>query len=424
MTSNEYLKQIEQILKDALKGKQVTDLPNVDELPEDLKEIGELFNTFIHNINESKEFVRQLSSGNLSAETPSRKNHVAGPLKEIHSQLISMSVNIKDLTEGKIVSKLYYPGELFENYNKLIDMTGRLLKDNCNDGPSSISSWKYHQVLSAINQLSTMIVQYDNTGKLVFANVAAKKKLMGIEQLPENKISEKDNLISYLGQFTPIIQEMKPHEAFGKKFPVKKELYDKGSDTWYSINTDISNQSDGTTGVLHMIDDISEWKYNEQELKNEASLDPLTSAYTRKFGDKKFQELINKRSSSCNCVAFVDMDGLKHINDTYGHTEGDFAIKTVATVLMSNVRDTDWVVRYGGDEFLILFKDCNEEVAKKIISRMYEQLDDLNSSFNKPYEIQFSVGLVQIEKDMDDIQSIVNLVDEKMYDNKLARKSK
>lgn len=424
MNCDELLKQIEQTLSDALKGKKVTNQLKVEDFPEDMRAVGELFNTFINDVSECKEFINDIVNGNLDVQPPSRQNFIAGPLKELHSQLISMSVNIKDLTDGKMVSKLYYPGTMFENYNKLIDLISGLLKGSIENTPDTISSWRYHQVLSAINQLSTMVVQYDNKGKLVFANFTAKKNLAGIEQLPDNRIPEDDNLISYLGKFTSVINEMKPHEVFTRKFPVREELHDEKSDKWYSINTDISSQSDGTTGVIHMIDDISEWKYNEQELKNEASLDPLTSAYTRKVGNKKFQELINQRKTSCNCVGFVDMDGLKQINDNYGHTEGDFAIKTVATVLMSKVRETDWVVRYGGDEFLILFKDCKEEAARKIISRMYEQLDDINKSLKKPYSIQFSTGLIQIDSHMDDIQSVVNIIDEKMYQHKMERKSR
>ena len=413
---------MEKILSSMMRGKRVRDLITISNVPEELKSFTEAFNKFVGDIVECQDFTDSLVNGNIDTDPPSRSNYAAGPLKELHSQLISMSVNIKDLCSGKMVSKLYYPGELFDNYNKLISMVIDMMKENDKVNNQAVSSWTYHQVLSAINQLTTMVLQYDDKGKLVFANMTAQNKLQDISQLPKVDKPLENDLITYLAKFTKIINRIKPHETFDSRFPVKTEIQDKKTDRWYSVLTDMAHLTDGRIGVIHMIDDISEWKYNEQELKNEASLDPLTSAYTRKVGNKRFQEMIINRKSSDNCVGFVDMDGLKKINDNYGHTEGDFAIKTVATVLMSKVRDSDWVIRYGGDEFLILFQNCKEPDAELVISRMYEQLDDLNKSMNKPYEIQFSAGLTYIEDDMDDMQAIIDIIDEKMYNNKIKRK--
>lgn len=424
MTKNEVILKIEQILKAMIGGKRSYELITIEDIPEDMVGFIEIFNKFIGDIVECQGFIDSLASGNLDAETPSRGNYASGSLKELHSQLISMSVNIKDLSEGKIVSKLYYPGELFENYNSLIATVSNLMNDENNNSTQGVSSWKYHQVLSAINQLNTMVVQYDNAGQLIFANLTAQKKLTGIDNLPKVDKPIENDLHSYLGKFTNIIKRMKHHEVFGSRFPVIVEIQDKKNDTWYSVHTDVAKLTDGTIGVIHMIDDITQWKYTEQELKNEASYDPLTSAYTRKVGNKKLQEMINLRKTQDNCVGFVDMDDLKRINDNYGHIEGDFAIKTVATILMSTVRDTDWVIRYGGDEFLILFENCTEEDAEKSIDRMYDQLEDLSKSIDKPYKIQFSIGHMYINEDMSSIQQVIDSVDEKMYQNKLERKQK
>ncbi len=424
MTRDELIAKMEQTLSTMTKNKRVKDKILLNEVPDEMMSFAVVFNEFINDVDECRDFIESIITGDLDADPPCRTNYLASPLKELHSQLISMSVNIKDLYSGKMVSKLYYPGELFENYNKLITLVTNLMKGNDQTDSQNVSSWTYHQVLAAVNQLTTMVLQYNDEGMLVFANVTAKNALNEIEQLPETDKPLKNDLLSYLGKFTNIIKRIKPHEFFGTRFPVKAELMDKKTDRWYSIHTDIAKLTDGKLGVIHMIDDISEWKYNEQELKNEASLDPMTSAFTRKIGEKIFQEMIAARKTSDNCVGFADLDGLKHINDNYGHTEGDFALKTVATVLMSAVRDTDRVIRYGGDEFLILFKDCTEDAAENIIYRMYEQLDDINQSIDKPYEIQFSTGLAHINENMDDMQDIIDIIDSKMYNNKLSRKEK
>lgn len=422
MTKDELIRKIEQMLTSVTKGEKVTDLIPLEDVPDEMQSLAEIFNKFAVDLAECQDFVDAINEGDLEAEPPSRANYMSGPIKELHSQLLSLSLNIKELNEGKMVSKLYYPGELYTNYNELITMVSGLMEGKEQPENNNVSSWKYHQVLSAVNQLTTMVVQYDDTGRLVFANMTAKNKLNDVEVLPYTDKPRPNDLLSYLGKFTSIIKRLKPHDLFGSRFPVTAEVHDRKTDIWYSIHTDVARLTDGRIGVIHMIDDISEWKYNEEELRTAASLDPLTSAYTRKVGDKRFQDMIDQRHVSDNCVGFVDLDGLKQINDNYGHTEGDFAIKAVASILMSTIRDTDWVVRYGGDEFLILFKDCTEPGAAKIIARMYDQLNDINNSINKPYEIQFSAGLTHIDKDMDNIQMIVDIVDEKMYKNKIKRK--
>jgi diguanylate cyclase (GGDEF)-like protein len=421
MNKDELIKQTEEMLSAMNSGKRVRDFIPLEQVPNDLLPFAEAVNKFVGDIVECQDFTIALSNGELQTTPPPRSNYTAGPLKELQSQFIGMSMNMKELSEGKVVSKLYYPGELFENYNKVITAISSNMQENDLTTTRNVSSWSYHQVLAAINQLTTMVVQYNNEGTLVFANMTAKNGLTDIQQLPNATKPKADDLLSYLGKFTSIIRRMKHHEVLGSRFPVQAEIHDLKTSQWYAVHTDVAHLTDGSIGIIHMIDDITEWKLNEQELRNEAALDPLTSVFTRKIGDKKFQEMINNRATENNCVGFIDLDGLKRINDNFGHTEGDFAIRTVAEILMTTVRETDVVVRYGGDEFLILFKDCMESDARHIISRMYDHLDEMNNSSKKPYAIQFSVGFTFIDKTMDDMAEIINLIDEKMYNDKLEK---
>ena len=427
MTNEELLIEIERLLSLILQGKRKNVQLSAADVSEENIPLVDAFNKLVNDISEAGEFVNEIVNGNLDAPPPSRTNYVTGPLKELHSQLTSMSLNIKDLSDGKVVSKLYFPGELFDNYNQLINIVKELMKDHDESGNQSasqnVTSWSYHQVLAAVNQLKTIVIQYDEKGKLMFANLAAKSTLAAIEQLPEVEKAEPDDLLTYLGKFTNILKRMKPHEILGTRFPVNAEIHDLKTDMWYSVTTDVAHLTDDRIGVIHMIDDINEWKYIEQELRDEASLDPLTSAYTRKAGFKQFQEIIETRREVESCVGMIDLNKLKHINDNFGHTDGDFAIKTVATVMLSSVRNTDYVIRYGGDEFIILFINCSLAAAEKSISRIHDLLKDLNSSIDKPYKIGVSAGVVRIDEDMDDAELIIEAADAKMYENKQKQKS-
>jgi len=172
-----------------------------------------------------------------------------------------------------------------------------------------------------------------------------------------------------------------------------------------------------------MIDNISEWKSHENSLKQTAVTDPLTGVYNRGFGLKTLEEAIfDAKNGTPFCAAFIDLDGLKVINDVYGHNSGDYAIRTVCDALSTSVRDRDIVCRFGGDEFIIIFKNCTEPVAQQAIKRMIKKLDDINMSGQNGFDLEFSHGIIEIDGSCDDMQDLIEEMDQIMYKNKAARK--
>jgi len=127
--------------------------------------------------------------------------------------------------------------------------------------------------------------------------------------------------------------------------------------------------------------------------------DTLTGTYSRSVGLKALRKIMDESPGSGpkNCAAFIDLDGLKIINDQYGHLAGDFAIKTVADILIEGTRSSDMVCRYGGDEFLVLFRRCDLEAAEAAVHRMKDKLRVINQAPQRPYLIDFSWGLAEVE---------------------------
>ena len=107
-------------------------------------------------------------------------------------------------------------------------------------------------------------------------------------------------------------------------------------------------------------------------LERSARTDGLTGLYNRKFLEESVEKIVNqaKRANISYGVLMADIDYFKMINDTYGHDVGDEAIKVVASTLSENVRNSDFVIRYGGEEFIVLLYNCDAdyivEVAEKI----------------------------------------------------------
>lgn len=169
-------------------------------------------------------------------------------------------------------------------------------------------------------------------------------------------------------------------------------------------------------------------KKANEELQNLSLMDELTGLYNRRgffLHAEQQLRLFRSRSSERSLWLMVgDMDGLKHINDTYGHPEGSAAIKKVGEILTQTFRDADILARPGGDEFTALILNTLDDVARKVPERLHANLAEYNSESGKPYTLGISIGLVKAN--FDDETTIADLVkkaDEAMYEDKRRRKN-
>jgi len=105
-----------------------------------------------------------------------------------------------------------------------------------------------------------------------------------------------------------------------------------------------------------------------QVLEKSARTDPLTGLFNRKFLEESIDKIVqqSKRTNISYGILMVDIDFFKMVNDTYGHDVGDEAIKIIANTLVENTRDSDYVIRYGGEEFVVLLYNCDAKYILKI----------------------------------------------------------
>jgi diguanylate cyclase (GGDEF)-like protein len=153
--------------------------------------------------------------------------------------------------------------------------------------------------------------------------------------------------------------------------------------------------------------------------------DSLTGLYNRIGFQRRFKILCKKPEYRNLPVTVImsDLDGLKYINDNFGHAEGDNAISTVARVLNASTPDDALCVRFGGDElFAVIFGVCNPD---DIMERINDYLDIYNKTSNKPYKVSSSCGvLTSILNDNFSLTQALKEADEKMYTIKKERKAK
>jgi diguanylate cyclase (GGDEF)-like protein/PAS domain S-box-containing protein len=169
--------------------------------------------------------------------------------------------------------------------------------------------------------------------------------------------------------------------------------------------------------------DITTRKLQEEHLKDMAILDELTGLYNR----RGFMALANqhikhaRRSKRRAMLVFADLNGLKRINDTHGHADGDRALIAAADVFMRTFRDSDVVARIGGDEFAVLALEADNESADAIRDRLRAALDSANRGRVRPYEISMSVGIVPFDPDQNaSVEELMSFADREMYVHKHA----
>lgn len=146
------------------------------------------------------------------------------------------------------------------------------------------------------------------------------------------------------------------------------------------------------------------------ELKIQSMVDELTGLYNRRGFVELSKKMIDaaRQAGGKLLVFYADLDGLKRINDVYGHDEGDAAISGAASVLTDTFRNKDIIARIGGDEFtVILHVSDTLEPESKILLRLREKLDEFNNYSGRPFSLSMSVGSSYFEpsgtKSLDDI---------------------
>ena len=170
---------------------------------------------------------------------------------------------------------------------------------------------------------------------------------------------------------------------------------------------------------------IKEQEHELNEIKLESNKDSLTGLYNRKFlynyiNKMRIEE--NRRENFSFALIFIDLDNFKPINDNLGHEEGDKVLKEVANILKENFRKDDFIIRFGGDEFIILINLQNNHISsiKKIINSLRKRVEE---KLNK-YNLSFSYGIAIYPKDGKNLSTLLKKADIEMYEEKKKRKLK
>jgi diguanylate cyclase (GGDEF)-like protein len=157
-------------------------------------------------------------------------------------------------------------------------------------------------------------------------------------------------------------------------------------------------------------------------LQNAAFTDPLTGAYNHRYFRNELECILDKQSDTLVSLIMLDLNDLKIINDTYGHTKGDYVLQQIATVLKQNVRGMDIVSRYGGDEFAVILPGADTEEALLVAQRVETAVAE--HCFLENFQVTASWGAITTRgRDVVSVNSFIDMADAKLYNMKKMRRT-
>ncbi len=276
------------------------------------------------------------------------------------------------------------------------------------------------------------ILSCDKKGNIKFVNT----KMMEILNLSSLEETKGINLLEYkllkkYGFSDKLKKSLKTGEPTtfetGYKSKWKKSA-------WLRVNINTYKEKGEVVGARITVDDITDKKIDEELLKKKIEKDPLTGAYNRNvLVDSILEDKLNESSikNLISCVAIVDIDDFKDINDSYGHRIGDYILKYFTERVKNELRKEDVLVRTGGDEFLIYLHDIkNEKNANYFIKRIFNKcsssyrIEDIIKGEKFSLSVSCSIGASFYPRDGENIEELMAMADTALYNVKDTGKSR
>ena len=165
---------------------------------------------------------------------------------------------------------------------------------------------------------------------------------------------------------------------------------------------------------------LSELKNTQEELKERAEKDYLTDLYNRRYLTSISNKLVKiaKRKNQSMCIILIDIDHFKKINDTHGHAIGDEVLKQMSSLLKENIRESDVLSRFGGEEFAILLPDTGKDAAFVLADKLRAIIEDRQFEFDEDIKLSITIsgGVDSVDINAEkNIEDAINRADKALY---------
>ncbi|MFW6229910.1 MAG: HD domain-containing phosphohydrolase, partial [Halanaerobium sp.] len=269
--------------------------------------------------------------------------------------------------------------------------------------------------LDALFENSTAaIIMADASFRIVDIN----NKFRELFKFKLNNIKGKDlDEVLETGKTNSVNRNLTKEVLAGHKVITEGKRYDKyGNPIDVLIRGIPISIEDEIVGIYGIYENITERKKKERELRYLSYHDQLTDLYNRTYLEEKINELDNDSMIPISLL-MIDVNGLKMINDTYGHQAGDNLLLQVSDILRKTVSKIDIVGRWAGDEFLIILPGTDKEKGHEIVDEINKRCREIETS---KIPISLGIGLSVKKDNKQDLIQVLNEAEENMYQNKLT----
>ncbi len=273
---------------------------------------------------------------------------------------------------------------------------------------------------TTINSIGDGVISTDVEGKIIIMNKVA-EKLTGwkVSEAKGKNVKKVFNIIhEKTGEkceeyFEKVIKEGKLIELQNHTVLIKKS---KEQISIEDSASPILDENGKINGAVIVFRDITEKKEKQEKINYLSYHDHLTSLYNRHFFEEQIRRLDVQRNLPLT-IAMLDVNGLKMVNDVFGHEAGDQLLRRVAYILRKQSRADDIISRFGGDEFVILLPRTKNKEAGELMNRIK---DALNQEKNEKYVISLSMGWATKDDVSQDRKEIFDLAEDLMYRKKVT----
>jgi diguanylate cyclase (GGDEF)-like protein/PAS domain S-box-containing protein len=259
----------------------------------------------------------------------------------------------------------------------------------------------------------------DKDGRVVLIN----KKCSELLGLSKDDVIGKDWFIEFLPEnirsqtkavFLSVLQGEKPLNEYFENPVVTKN----GIRILHWQNTLLKSSDGQIVGILSSAEDVTERKETEEKLRYLATIDGLTEVYNKSAGIERLASGLKNAAENKSklTLVFIDANGLKNVNDNYGHTEGDEYLRILAQSLRKGIITPSIIFRFGGDEFVLVLNGFGAEEARAFMRNVTADLDEINRTINKPYKVSISYGLAEFDpENLSGVNDLLSTADKEMY---------
>jgi diguanylate cyclase (GGDEF)-like protein len=280
-----------------------------------------------------------------------------------------------------------------------------------------------------VNGVQEAILAVDRDGRVLFANDAALRAVGETGASDRSSWTVGGDCICLADGKTPcppdalpLARALQGESVRNVELSVRPPALAEGR--LYSVNaTPLFGLDGDITGAVAVGRDVTDGRVSESSLRVLAHTDELTGAYNRRgfmeAACEKFTAMTN--AGRTPAVFFIDLNGMKRINDTLGHSQGDRAIEDTVEVLRSTFRTSDIIARLGGDEFVVFAQDAGGNV-EALQDRLAAAVAQFNETGGRDYRLSLSVGVAEYDpSEQHSLESLVAQADRRMYEAKTLR---